>query len=49
MHTDLSYISTISPRDQMWEFLIGAHEAGWAGHLDVFTCLHLRRPYRSEP
>lgn len=29
--------------------LIGAHEAGWAGHQDVFTCLHLRRPYRSKP
>jgi SAM-dependent methyltransferase len=28
--------------------LIGAHEAGWAGHQDVFACMHLRRPYRSE-
>jgi SAM-dependent methyltransferase len=26
--------------------LIGAHEAGWAGHQDVFSCMHLRRPYR---
>jgi hypothetical protein len=27
--------------------LISAHEAGWAGHQDVFACMHLRSPYRS--
>jgi SAM-dependent methyltransferase len=26
--------------------LITAHEAGWAGHQDVFACTRLKRPYR---
>ncbi len=30
-----------------WLRIIGVHEAGWAGHQDVFSCMRLRRPYRA--
>jgi SAM-dependent methyltransferase len=28
--------------------VVGLHEAGWAGHQDVFSCLKLRAPYGAE-
>ncbi len=28
--------------------LIGAHEAGWVGHQDVYACTRLRHPYRQK-
>jgi SAM-dependent methyltransferase len=28
--------------------VVGLHEAGWAGHQDVFSCIKLRKPYAAE-
>jgi SAM-dependent methyltransferase len=45
----LSSVGFVCAQLERWSSLklIGVHEAGWAGHQDVFSCQHLRTPYRS--
>ena len=46
----LSSLAFVCTQLERWSSLklIGMHEAGWAGHQDVFSCQHLRTPYPSR-
>jgi hypothetical protein len=46
----LSSVAFVCSQLERWPSLklIGLHEAGWAGHQDVFACQRLRSPYPSR-